>query len=101
MEKHLSKIIGYAEEIEAGKEGDEETMKELAIEMRKLRQVDQELKKRDIPGAFERMGEVARVWRRTLQGAKDHSHADTMEAPEKHNVKSCVGKQCSAGHTHG
>ena len=47
-EKHLSKIIGYTDEIAMGKEGDE---KEL-----------------------EALGNWAREWRRKLQGAKEHSH---------------------------
>jgi len=47
MEKHTSKIIGYAEEIALGGE-DTKTMKELA--------------------------EAAREWRRFVQGAKEHSH---------------------------
>jgi len=48
MEKHLSKIVGYAEEVAMGKEGDEKEMEELA--------------------------EFAREWRRKIQGAKEHSH---------------------------
>lgn len=47
MEKHASKIIGYAEEIAMGGE-DVEQMKRLA--------------------------EDARKWRRQIQGAKEHSH---------------------------
>ena len=46
MEKHSSKVIGYAEEIALGEDDPE---------MRKL-------------------AEEAREWRRTIQGAKSHSH---------------------------
>jgi hypothetical protein len=105
MEKHTSKIIGYAEEIEAGKEGDEAIMKQLAIDMRAARQLENELKKKDIPNAFEKLGEIARVWRRKLQGAENHSHADTIETSEhkvisdNHQVKPCKGSHC--GHVHG
>jgi len=56
MEKHLSKVIGYAEEIAMGGE-DVEQMKRLA--------------------------EDARTWRRKIQGAKEHSHSDNP-APRKH-----------------
>lgn len=48
MEKHASKIIGYAEEVALGKEGDEKEMEKLA--------------------------EDAREWRRKIQGAKEHKH---------------------------
>jgi len=46
IEKHLSKVIGYAEEVSLGE--DDKEMKELA--------------------------EWAREWRRKIQGAKEHSH---------------------------
>lgn len=50
MEKHASKIIGYAEEIAHGGE-DVQNMTKLA--------------------------EQAREWRRQIQGAKEHTHEDT------------------------
>lgn len=59
MEKHTSKIIGYAEEIAMGGE-DTEVMTELA--------------------------EQAREWRRTIQGAKEHSH-ETNPIPERCKFK--------------
>jgi hypothetical protein len=90
MEKHLSKIIGYAEEVAAGKEGDEKELLEFAEQMRKARELDVQLKKKDIPGAFEQIGELARQWRRKLQGAENHTHADTIET---HKVK-CSGANC-------
>lgn len=62
MEKHSSKIIGYAEEIALG-EGDKE-MEELAKD--------------------------ARGWRRKIQDAKGHSH-DHVSKCEKKIVK-CMNK---------
>ena len=46
MEKHISKIIGYSEEIVVGGEN----------------------------GVYKKLGEQARRWRREIQGAKSHSH---------------------------
>ena len=62
MEKHTSKIIGYAEEIALGGE-DTKTMKELA--------------------------EEARKWRRFVQGAKEHSH-ETVSHSCEDLVVDCV-----------
>jgi hypothetical protein len=53
MEKHLSKVIGYAEEIAMGKEGDEKLLEEMA--------------------------EAMRDWRRKIQELKGHSHSHTKE----------------------
>jgi Fe2+ transport system protein B len=92
MEKHESKIIGYAEEIAAGKEGDEATLVELAETMRKVREVTNEGKTKQLTDQeYASVGEIARQWRRKLQGAKDHSHADTIE---KHVITPCVGAHC-------
>lgn len=66
MEKHTSKIIGYAEEIAMGGE-DVKMMKKLA--------------------------EQAREWRRKVQGAKEHSHDNPrhLTACEK-KIERCVVK---------
>jgi len=60
MEKHASKIIGYAEEIALG-ERDKN---------------------------MEKLAEQAREWRRKIQGAKEHSH-DHLSKCEKKILK-CV-----------
>lgn len=59
MEKHSSKIIGYAEEIAMGGE-DVDEMEKLAADARK--------------------------WRRKIQGAKAHSHDDVAVNSEVHDV---------------
>ena len=68
MEKHTSKIIGYAEEIAMGKEGDEKMLDELA--------------------------EQARTWRRKVQGLKEgghsHEHGDTHDSGCEHAVEACA-----------
>jgi len=56
MEKHLSKIIGYADEISLGGE-DVKNMKKLA--------------------------ETARKWRREIQGAKSHTHNPIRLTPKQ------------------
>jgi len=66
IEKHLSKVVGYAEEIAMGKEGDEKEMAELA--------------------------EFARDWRRKLQGAKEHKHEHAGSNPA-HGLTKCEKKQ--------
>lgn len=69
MEKHSSKIIGYAEEIALGGED--------VVEMKKL-------------------AEDARKWRREIQGAKEHSH-EHNPSPKKrrylpHGLTECEKK---------
>jgi len=59
MEKHLSKIVGYAEEIAMGGE-DVTQMKKLA--------------------------ETARKWRREIQGAKQHTHANPKRLYEPYGL---------------
>lgn len=79
-EKHLSKIIGYTDEIAMGKEGDEKELEEL--------------------------GNWAREWRRKLQGAKEHSHEHKSGNPHslskcEKKQKSCIEKvalKCCGGH---
>lgn len=64
IEKHLSKVVGYAEEIAMGKEGDEKAMEQLA--------------------------EFAREWRRRLQGAKEHKHDNPgARASLPHGLTAC------------
>lgn len=64
MEKHASKIIGYAEEIALG-EGDKD--------MKKL-------------------SEDARKWRRKIQGAKEHSHDDFVLTKCEKKIVKCMNK---------
>ncbi len=86
MEKHSSKIAGYADEIAAGHEGDQKIMADLADKAKNWRQRIQILKSRPDEAEFTRIGIEARDWRRKIQGA--HSHGS-----EKHTVK-CVGANC-------
>ena len=71
MEKHSSKIVGYAEEIALG---------ENDAEMRKL-------------------AEDARKWRRTIQGAKEHSHSHNPKPRRRkylpHGLTKCEKKHAS------
>jgi hypothetical protein len=75
MEKHLSKVIGYAEEIAEGREGDEKTMEALADEMRTARNEIAKFKgKETSDNKFQPYVEKFRTWRRKLQGVAEHSH---------------------------
>ena len=69
MEKHTSKIIGYAEEIALG-ENDKE---------------------------MQRLAEDAREWRRTIQGAKEHSHSHNPRRRKylPHGLTKCEKKYAS------
>ena len=67
MEKHTSKIIGYAEEIALG-ENDKE---------------------------MEKLAEDARKWRRTIQGAKEHSHSHN---PRRRRYKPYAWTECEKKH---
>ncbi len=92
MEKHEAKIIGYAEEIAAGKEGDEAMLTELAEAMRKIREYTNQGKTKALTDKeYEIVGEMARQWRRKLQGAQDHTHVDAIE---RHTVAPCSGPTC-------
>ena len=73
IEKHLSKVVGYAEEIAMGKEGDEKEMEQLA--------------------------EFARDWRRKIQGAKEHKHAHSLSKCEK-KIEKCVRTGLSEDECH-
>ena len=55
MEKHISKIIGYSEEIVLGGEN----------------------------GVYKKLGEQARRWRREIQGAKEHTHVLHNPRPKR------------------
>lgn len=70
MEKHTSKIIGYAEEIAHGGE-DVKEMERLAVEARK--------------------------WRRQIQGAKEHSHTHNPKRRKylPHGLTKCEKKFAS------
>lgn len=70
MEKHASKIIGYAEEIAMG--GENGGMKELA--------------------------EQARKWRRQIQGAKEHSHNPKKRKYLPHGLTKCEKKHPKVRH---
>ena len=75
MEKHLSKIIGYAEEIAGGREGDEKTLEALADEMRNVRREIVKFKGKETPDSkYQSYVEIFRTWRRKLQGVAEHSH---------------------------
>ena len=67
MEKHASKVIGYAEEIALGEN-------------------DAEMKK---------LAEEAREWRRTIQGAKGHSHKHNPRRYLPHGLTACEKKYAS------
>lgn len=60
MEKHSSKIIGYAEEISQGGESVDE---------------------------MEKLAADARKWRRSIQGAKEHSHESKTISHVHHNPR--------------
>lgn len=85
MEKHTSKIAGYADEIAAGKEGDEQVMSDLADKAKEWRSRVQSLKAKPVESEFEAIGIEARNWRRKIQGA--HSHAENEVDLMKHQVK--------------
>ena len=75
MEKHLSKVIGYAEEIAEGREGDEKTMEALANDMRTTRSEIVKYKGKETADCkYQPFVEVFRTWRRKLQGVAEHSH---------------------------
>jgi hypothetical protein len=75
MEKHLSKVIGYAEEIAEGREGDEKTMESLADDMRTARSDIVKFKGKETADCkYQPYVEVFRAWRRKLQGVAEHSH---------------------------
>jgi len=75
MEKHLSKVIGYAEEIAEGREGDEKTMEALADDMRTARSEIVKFKEKETPDSkYQPYVEAFRKWRRKLQGVAEHSH---------------------------
>jgi hypothetical protein len=75
MEKHLSKVIGYAEEIAEGREGDEKTMEALADDMRTARSEIVKFKGKETPDSkYQSYVETFRKWRRKLQGVEEHSH---------------------------
>jgi hypothetical protein len=75
MEKHLSKVIGYAEEIAEGREGDEKIMEALADEMRTARSEIVKFKGKETPDSkYQPYVETFRKWRRKLQGVAEHSH---------------------------
>ena len=75
MEKHLSKVIGYAEEIAEGREGDEKTMEALADDMRAVRSEIVKFKGKETPdGKYQPYVGSFRTWRRKLQGVAEHSH---------------------------
>src|SRR4030042_1957548 len=80
-EKPLSKLIGYAEEIAAGKEGDEATMQKFAEEMRSWRE---KISKDNGGLDLDAFGKVARDWRRKLQGAGSHVHSKASHVEIKH-----------------
>lgn len=61
MEKHSSKIIGYAEEIALGEDDKE----------------------------MEKLAEDAREWRRKIQGAKGHSHNPRRRKYLPHGLTKC------------
>jgi len=75
MEKHLSKVIGYAEEIAEGREGDEKTMEALADDMRTARREIAKFKGKETPDSkYQPYVESFRKWRRKLQGVAEHNH---------------------------
>lgn len=90
MEKHTSKIAGYADEIAAGREGDQDLMSQLAEKAKEWRDRCQPLKKKHDEQEFQAIGIEARDWRRKIQGA--HSHSEQGE-PHTHDVE-CIGSNC-------
>ena len=82
MEKHSSKIAGYAFEIAAGAEGDEKVLTELGDKAQEWQKRCNILKQTHDEKEFWAIGEEAREWRRKLQGAHEHHHV------------ACVGANC-------
>lgn len=82
MEKHSSKIAGYADEIAAGQEGDEAEMTKLADDAKKWREQIQVLKTKPTEEEFKAIGIAARDWRRKIQGA--HSHKEVHDHGHDH-----------------
>lgn len=81
-EKHISKILGYAEEIAAGGE-DVEAMRQLASDFQALKgKIIPKLKADPTTEEFNILGQTARNWRRQLQGAGEHKHS---QQPHTHD----------------
>lgn len=86
-EKHASKIIGYADEIATGNEPDKELMEQLANTFRDVKdKLIPELKKHPTEKGFNILAQLAREWRRRLQGAGEHSHSESCE----HQLAECI-----------
>lgn len=84
MEKHLSKLIGYSEEIAEGSEGDEKTFERLAEDMRIARSEIVKFKGKKTPDSkYAPYVDVFRTWRRKLQGVAEHSHESAHISPGK------------------
>lgn len=95
MEKHSSKIAGYAFEIAAGKEEDYEIMTQLGDIAQEWQKRCIKLKDTHDKKEFEAIGIEARDWRRKIQGA--HTHKG------EHDVD-CIGSNCEVrmdAHNHG
>lgn len=82
MEKHSSKIAGYAYEIAAGNEPDKTLLTQLGDKAQEWQKRCNKLKETHEKKEFEAIGNEAREWRRKLQGADTHHHVG------------CIGSNC-------
>lgn len=92
MEKHASKIGGYAGEIAAGHEGDEKVMFDLAEKAQDWFKRIQPLKDKPVEADFNLIGTEARDWRRKVQGAHSHGHENVDIV--------CSGPNCETRMSH-
>ena len=93
MEKHSSKISGYAFEIAAGAEGDENLLPALGDKAQEWQKRCNQLKETHDDKEFWAIGEEARDWRRKLQGASEHHHVECKGA-------NCETKMSLHNHNH-